>query len=249
MVDDYRKMRRRFNTSQQISLASQLRTSAENMKDFFDLLRFEKRNSCLSPFHVRLPIGCYEPLSVLQRLVEQIQCCHYFNNIVQFQGDPTTQLAHLAAFVVSSVHFSASRMTIPFEPIEGETFEFCWKTESVNLFCNWKTINFSDQICQVCSRTVQFGCCANTWCMTTAPLVWCTPKTTMSAGNFSHKLFSNTLPPETTDSTLPIIPCSASHCPVRNFRLSCILQIICCLFKMELFSRGTCRMLFWSKTH
>ncbi|XP_052738979.1 oxysterol-binding protein 1 [Bicyclus anynana] len=71
---------------------------------------------------IPIPVNFSEPLSMLQRLVEDYEYSSILDQAAQFT-DPAQQLAYVAAFTVSSYATTACRTTKPFNPLLGETYE------------------------------------------------------------------------------------------------------------------------------
>ncbi|XP_075263140.1 oxysterol-binding protein 1-like isoform X2 [Convolutriloba macropyga] len=134
VADEYSKLRRRFASRPACRTNLGLGPCAENLQKFLSSRSTSKtlshKPSSDFSFELNLPLGCYEPLSRLQRMVEQLQCSYLLDRTVAAEGDPVSQMAHISAFVVSMAQFNANRVSYPFMPVEGETFEFCWETES-----------------------------------------------------------------------------------------------------------------------
>ncbi|XP_053617090.1 oxysterol-binding protein 1 isoform X2 [Plodia interpunctella] len=71
---------------------------------------------------IPIPVNFSEPLSMLQRLVEDYEYSYILDKAAQF-SDPAQQLAHVAAFTVSSYATTSCRTNKPFNPLLGETYE------------------------------------------------------------------------------------------------------------------------------
>lgn len=71
---------------------------------------------------IPIPVNFSEPLSMLQRLVEDYEYSSILDQAAKF-SDPAQQLAYVAAFTVSSYATTACRTNKPFNPLLGETFE------------------------------------------------------------------------------------------------------------------------------
>ncbi|CAA9995452.1 unnamed protein product [Nesidiocoris tenuis] len=76
---------------------------------------------------IPVPASWCEPLSLLQRLTEDLEYSHVLD-IASGIRDPGEQLAHVAGFAVSSYSTTVSRTGKPFNPLLGETYE-CDRTE------------------------------------------------------------------------------------------------------------------------
>ncbi|RAL65409.1 hypothetical protein DID88_000977 [Monilinia fructigena] len=87
--------------------------------------RFLRKNVGKDLSTISMPVSANEPLSLLQRVAEQLEYCNLLNTAAD-QKDPIKRLLHVAAFAVSQ--FSNSRakeraIRKPFNPMLGETFE------------------------------------------------------------------------------------------------------------------------------
>ncbi|KAL3315613.1 Oxysterol-binding protein 2 [Cichlidogyrus casuarinus] len=77
-----------------------------------------------------LPVNFNEPLSVLQRAVEDLMYSHLLDKAAEYgdKGDYVMQMAYVAAFTVSSYAGTLNRTGKPFNPLLGETYE-CDRTQ------------------------------------------------------------------------------------------------------------------------
>ncbi|VDO04520.1 unnamed protein product [Rodentolepis nana] len=71
---------------------------------------------------IPLPVNFNEPLSFLQRVTEDLTYSKCLDEASQV-SDPVTRMAWIAAFSVSSYATTAVRMSKPFNPLLGETYE------------------------------------------------------------------------------------------------------------------------------
>ncbi|TKR65438.1 hypothetical protein L596_025843 [Steinernema carpocapsae] len=71
----------------------------------------------------RLPINTYEPLGMLQILVEDIRFSHGLLAKATTSSDPLDRMCWVVAFAVSGYATSVGRNRKPFNPLLGETFE------------------------------------------------------------------------------------------------------------------------------
>lgn len=71
---------------------------------------------------IPVPVNFSEPLSMLQRMSEDLQYSDILDKAAQCQDD-CEQLAYVAAFTVSAFGSTAIRTGKPFNPLLGETFE------------------------------------------------------------------------------------------------------------------------------
>lgn len=72
---------------------------------------------------IPMPVNFSEPLSMLQRLVEDFEYSELLDKAAQCT-DSCEQLAYIAAFTVSSYATTSIRTAKPFNPLLGETYEF-----------------------------------------------------------------------------------------------------------------------------
>ncbi|XP_041350213.1 oxysterol-binding protein 1-like isoform X2 [Gigantopelta aegis] len=72
---------------------------------------------------IPMPVNFNEPLSMLQRLTEELEYSHLLDNAGQCQ-DSAEQLTWVAAFTISAYAPTTSRTGKPFNPLLGETYEF-----------------------------------------------------------------------------------------------------------------------------
>ncbi|EDV23583.1 uncharacterized protein TRIADDRAFT_27761 [Trichoplax adhaerens] len=72
---------------------------------------------------IPLPVNFNEPLSFLQRLTEDLEYSEILDRAAACD-DPCEQLAYVAAFTVSSYANTTYRISKPFNPLLGETFEY-----------------------------------------------------------------------------------------------------------------------------
>jgi len=81
-------------------------------------------------------VGFSEPLSFLQRLTEDLEYANCLDAAAALEGDDSClRLAYVAAFAVSGYANTTERITRPFNPLLGETFE-CDRTADLG----WKSI-------------------------------------------------------------------------------------------------------------
>ncbi|KAK5638430.1 hypothetical protein RI129_012725 [Pyrocoelia pectoralis] len=84
---------------------------------------------------IPMPVNFSEPLSMLQRLTEDYEYAEILD-VAARCTDPYEQLAHVAAFTVSSYATTSVRTGKPFNPLLGETFE-CDRTDDLG----WRAIS------------------------------------------------------------------------------------------------------------
>ncbi|KAH8278482.1 hypothetical protein KR018_003879, partial [Drosophila ironensis] len=71
---------------------------------------------------IPMPVNFNEPLSMLQRLVEDYEYSEILDYAAKCE-DPCEQMAYLSAFIVSAYATTTNRIGKPFNPLLGETFE------------------------------------------------------------------------------------------------------------------------------
>lgn len=74
-------------------------------------------------FRFPLPVNFAEPLSMLQRLAEDVEYAELLDKAAG-ERDPLLRIQYVAAFAVSCYSSTENRMTKPFNPLLGETFEY-----------------------------------------------------------------------------------------------------------------------------
>ena len=89
------------------------------------LIAFVRKNVGKDLSTISMPVSANEPISLLQKLAEQLEYAELLNQAVR-QKTPTERLLYVTAFAVSQ--FSSSRakeraIRKPFTPLLGETFE------------------------------------------------------------------------------------------------------------------------------
>eukprot|EP00898_Chlorokybus_atmophyticus_P002871 jgi/Chlat1/3585/Chrsp234S03577 len=72
---------------------------------------------------ISLPISFHEPLSLLQRNMEDLEYAYLLDEAAH-ESDPSRRLLLLAAFSVSFYSSMEQRLEKPFNPLLGETYEF-----------------------------------------------------------------------------------------------------------------------------
>ncbi|KAF6778716.1 hypothetical protein AHF37_01852 [Paragonimus kellicotti] len=78
---------------------------------------------------IPMPVNFSEPLSMLQRLAEDFEYSSLLDRAAACQ-DSLEQMVHVAAFTVSSYATTAVRVSKPFNPLLGETYE-CDRTDDL----------------------------------------------------------------------------------------------------------------------
>lgn len=97
---------------------------------------------------IPVPVNFSEPLSMLQRLVEDFEYSEILDRAAQC-SDNCEQMAYVAAFTVSSYSTTAIRTGKPFNPLLGETYE-CDRSDDKR----WKCI--SEQVSHHPPMVAQF---------------------------------------------------------------------------------------------
>eukprot|EP00050_Salpingoeca_kvevrii_P021021 m.105317 g.105317 ORF g.105317 m.105317 type:complete len:750 (-) comp9139_c0_seq5:172-2421(-) len=83
---------------------------------------------------IPMPVNFNEPLSFLQRLTEDLEYASILDEAVMCT-DPSLRMAHVAAFTVSSFANVTNRVSKPYNPLLGETFEIDRRAE-----CGWRAV-------------------------------------------------------------------------------------------------------------
>lgn len=74
-------------------------------------------------FRFPLPVNFSEPLSMLQRLAEDVEYAELLDKAAR-EKDPMLRIQFVSAFAVSCYSSTENRLTKPFNPLLGETFEY-----------------------------------------------------------------------------------------------------------------------------
>uniref|UniRef100_A0AC34QJU0 Oxysterol-binding protein n=1 Tax=Panagrolaimus sp. JU765 TaxID=591449 RepID=A0AC34QJU0_9BILA len=82
---------------------------------------------------IPMPVNFNEPLSVLQRITEDLEYAYLLDRAVT--KDPLEQLCYVAAYAVSCYSTTGNRTTKPFNPLLGETYE-CDRTDDLG----WRSV-------------------------------------------------------------------------------------------------------------
>ncbi|CAF2034344.1 unnamed protein product [Rotaria magnacalcarata] len=72
---------------------------------------------------ITMPIAWNEPVSFLQRFAENVLYT-YLLDMADACNDPVMRMQYVAAFAVSSISSNLDRLSKPFNPLLGETYEF-----------------------------------------------------------------------------------------------------------------------------
>ena len=70
-----------------------------------------------------IPINFSEPLSMLQRMCEDLEYFELLETANSLKDDPARRLVYIAAFAITSYSGTDKRISKPFNPLLGETFE------------------------------------------------------------------------------------------------------------------------------
>lgn len=70
-----------------------------------------------------IPINFSEPLSMLQRMCEDLEYFELLEEAKTIKDDPAKRLLYIAAFAITSYSGTDKRISKPFNPLLGETFE------------------------------------------------------------------------------------------------------------------------------
>jgi hypothetical protein len=72
-----------------------------------------------------MPAAWCEPLSFLQRITENVAHCQLLNKAADpdLSSDSLRRFEYVCAFAVSCISFNHNRLSKPFNPILGETYE------------------------------------------------------------------------------------------------------------------------------
>lgn len=81
---------------------------------------------------ITMPIVFNEPLSLLQRLTENVEYSYLLEKASN-SDDPVKRLEYVAAFAVAGISSNWERLGKPFNPLLGETFEHHRETDGVHI--------------------------------------------------------------------------------------------------------------------
>jgi hypothetical protein len=79
-----------------------------------------------------LPVSFNEPTSLLQRLSEDIEYAYLLDEACKFD-DSTLRIIYVATFAASEYASTIDRIAKPFNPLLGETFEYCRPDQNYRL--------------------------------------------------------------------------------------------------------------------
>ncbi|EDW67762.1 oxysterol-binding protein 1 [Drosophila virilis] len=120
--------------SKQLMPARNRRTSVPD-KPNYPLSLWSIMKNCIGKdlSKIPMPVNFNEPLSLLQRLVEDYEYAEILDHAASCT-DESEQLAYLAAFTVSAYGTTAIRTGKPFNPLLGETYE-CDRRDDLGWRC------------------------------------------------------------------------------------------------------------------
>uniref|UniRef100_A0A0K0DF58 Oxysterol-binding protein n=1 Tax=Angiostrongylus cantonensis TaxID=6313 RepID=A0A0K0DF58_ANGCA len=84
---------------------------------------------------IPMPVNFSEPLSVLQRITEDLEYASLYFILSKKSQEPFEQMAYVAAYAVSNYSTTGNRTNKPFNPLLGETYE-CDRTSDLG----WRSI-------------------------------------------------------------------------------------------------------------
>ncbi len=88
-------------------------------------------------YRFTLPIIWNEPLSLTQRMAENARYADTLLDKASKQTNPVDRMKYVAAFLVSSTSVHISRISKPFNPLLGETFELTSKEKGYRTASHW----------------------------------------------------------------------------------------------------------------
>lgn len=80
-----------------------------------------------------LPVVFNEPTSLLQRVAEDVECSELLDKATTFD-DSTLRLLYVSVFTASCYASTVGRIAKPFNPLLGETFEYCRPEKNYRFF-------------------------------------------------------------------------------------------------------------------
>lgn len=81
---------------------------------------------------ITVPIAMNEPITLLQRVAEQVQYCHLLEKADK-ESNPIDRLKFLSAFAITCLSSSYDRIRKPFNPLLSETYEM--ERNGVKIVC------------------------------------------------------------------------------------------------------------------
>jgi len=84
---------------------------------------------------ITVPVSYNEPTSFIQRVMEAYTHCYLLRIANQVVAtDPDLALLYIGAFTLSTFACAIQRVSKPFNPLLGETFEYCDALKGINFF-------------------------------------------------------------------------------------------------------------------
>ena len=86
---------------------------------------------------IAMPAAWCEPLSFLQRITENVTHCDLLNKACNplYAPDTLKRFEYVCAFAVSAIAFNHNRLSKPFNPILGETYELTREDMGFKIVC------------------------------------------------------------------------------------------------------------------
>lgn len=82
---------------------------------------------------ISLPVSFNEPTSLLQRVAEDIEYSYLLDQAATFE-DSTLRMLYIGAFATAEYSSTIDRVAKPFNPLLGETFEYCRPDKGTRFF-------------------------------------------------------------------------------------------------------------------
>ena len=86
-------------------------------------------------YRFTIPIVWNEPLSLLQRLAENLRYCNELLDKAVDMSNPVDRMKMVAGYLVSSSSIHIARLSKPFNPLLGETYEFTSTRNNYRVCC------------------------------------------------------------------------------------------------------------------
>ena len=80
------------------------------------------------------PIYFNEPISMCQKQCEKFYYLDLLNKASLIKKNPALQICYIAAFIIGEIFLNIGRFLKPFNPIIGETFEFCYNCQKFRYY-------------------------------------------------------------------------------------------------------------------
>ena len=81
-----------------------------------------------------MPIYFNEPISMCQKQCEKFYYLDLLNKASLIKKNPSLQMCYIAAFIIGEIFLNIGRFLKPFNPIIGETFEFCYNCQKFRYY-------------------------------------------------------------------------------------------------------------------